>query len=250
MRIVEKVAAIMDRLSLRPDWGVSELARDLGADKSLVHRILKALVQVEWSRQVSGSRRYSLGPGFTALGQSEASLFRLVDLADPVITELAERLDETVYLSGRHLDHNVIVLIREGTKEVRAVSSVGRRTLMHCGAAGKVLLAFAHPQKRDELLLRQSLERYTPHTITDFVQLRHELEQVRGRGWSFENEEYALGVSGVAAPVLRTDGGLEAAICVRAPSSRLTIEEAARIAPQVLGAAKQISIALHLSAAA
>lgn len=240
MRVVEKVGAIVDLLATEPDWGVRELAREIDTDKAMVHRILKTLLKLEWTRQIPETKRYARGPALERLQGNDVPLFELIGLADPIIARLAQTLDETVYLSGRHANHNVIAIVCEGTKEVRAVARTGRRTPMHCGAAGKILMAFEPPPVRKKLL-EGPFKRYTSRTITDAVELGAELDAVRERGWAFESEEYAYGVSGVAVPVLSERGHLLAAICVRAPAARLGPAQAETLIPMLLGAAEELS---------
>jgi len=243
MRTVEKVTVIVRKFSEQAEWGVSELARAIDTDKAIVHRILKTLMREQWVQQNGVNRRYILGPALLELGASRVTRSELLYAAEPVVTELARRLDETVMLCGRHENFNVVELIREGTKDVRVVSALGRRIPLHCGAAGKVLVAFDHPSVCERLLASE-LTMYTPKTITDPDELMKRFAHIRERGWSFEDEEFSTGVSGIAAPVWGNGGRIEASICVRAPSSRLNESKAQRIAPLVVDAAMQISAVL------
>jgi DNA-binding IclR family transcriptional regulator len=58
---------------------------------------------------------------------------------------------------------------------VQGVTELGRPSVAHATAAGKVMLAFTG--RRPEPLLRA----YTERTITDAAALEAELEQLRGR---------------------------------------------------------------------
>ena len=149
-------------------------------------------------------------------------------------------------LCGRQRLSNVVELVRECTREVRVVSEVGRRIPLYCGAAGKTLVAFDHPSVL-ERLLETDLKAYTANTITTPEALRAELEETRRRGWGFENQEHAVGASGIGAPIWSSAGCVTGAIAIRAPSMRMSFKEAAAIAPSLMRAAADISARLGFS---
>jgi IclR family acetate operon transcriptional repressor len=92
---------------------------------------------------------------------------------------------------------------------------------------GKVLLAFAPPAEREELIECLELRRLTPNTITSRGALRRELAAVRSAGCAVDREEHELGVACVAAPVHGPAGDLVAAVGVSGPGGRvLTAVEA------------------------
>jgi DNA-binding IclR family transcriptional regulator len=68
-------------------------------------------------------------------------------------------------------------------------------------------------------LRRHPLERLTDATICDAKELEKELERIRKRGYAFDREEYALGVSCIAAPLLQ-DGQIVAAVGISLPTDR------------------------------
>lgn len=59
----------------------------------------------------------------------------------------------------------------------------------------------------------------TPNSIVDAAVFDRELARVRRRGYAFDQEEFALGVSCIGAPLLR-DGHLIAAYGVTMPTER------------------------------
>ena len=95
---------------------------------------------------------------------------------------------------------------------MRAPSIVGRRYPAHCGAAGKALLAFLPPRELEELIRRRGLKAYTSNTITTPAQLKAELQRVRERGYSIDNEEYEEGLKCIGAPVRDFSGNVVASI--------------------------------------
>jgi IclR family acetate operon transcriptional repressor len=83
---------------------------------------------------------------------------------------------------------------------------------------GKSVAAFT---AADQPGSSNELARFTPKTIVSAEMLYRELAQVRARGWSMNDEELHMGVSGVGAPISGGDGRVVAAVAVAAPASVL-----------------------------
>lgn len=246
MRTVHKVMALLENLGETGPAGVTELANRIGADKSVVHRILRTLRDGEWVEQDSRTRSYSIGPALSDLLAHLPSRTDLIAAAAPVLDDLVREVDETCYFSVRQGTFNVVELIRESTKEMRVVSEVGRRILLHQGSAGNVLLAFERPSTR-ERLLRKELPLVAGDDALDMDRLESELALIRDRGWGHDHGEYFPGICGLAAPVVSSHGVLMGCICVRAPASRLPFEVAQDWAPRVVSAAQDVVNALETS---
>jgi DNA-binding IclR family transcriptional regulator len=120
------------------------------------------------------------------------------------------------------------------------VSWVGRRTPLHCTAAGKVLLAFALPADQRRLL-ELPLTRETERTITDVTELGAQLEQARVRGYAQTQEELEDGLNAVAAPVRQADGSLAAALSVSGPAFRVRAIDLPRVGRITVDGATAIS---------
>jgi DNA-binding IclR family transcriptional regulator len=90
---------------------------------------------------------------------------------------------------------------------------------LYATALGKALLA--HAADTEQLnVLAVPLPRLTRHTITTPGRLRRQLEQVRRTGVAYENEEAALGVLCVSAPILDAEDRSIAAISVAGRTTR------------------------------
>jgi IclR family transcriptional regulator, KDG regulon repressor len=243
MRAVANAVRLIQKFEERPEWGVSDLARATGLDKAMTHRILRALLREQWVEQNLASRLYSLGPALRDIASLRHSRAEVQQAAEPILDKLVQRFNETVLLSSRHDLFHVVELIRECTREVRVVSQVGRRIPLYCGAAGKTWLAFDHPSLL-ERLLQTDLKTYTANTIANPDDLKAELDEIRQRGWGFENEEYSVGVRGIGAPIWNSTGCIAGTIAIRAPSTRMSFKEASEIAPSLMQAAADISARL------
>ncbi|MEZ5252159.1 MAG: IclR family transcriptional regulator C-terminal domain-containing protein [Ilumatobacteraceae bacterium] len=107
----------------------------------------------------------------------------------------------------------------------------GARIPLHAVPSGQVVLAEMPRADRDAYLARE-LEAFTAATIVDVAVLRARLEQVRRDGFAYSIDEFADGLSSIAAPLRTVDGRVIGALHVYGPSYRLCDERN----PAALGA--------------
>ena len=69
-----------------------------------------------------------------------------------------------------------------------------------------------------------ALPRETPRTITDRGRLEDELNEIRSLGYAVDDEEHALGLRCVAAPLFDELGRAVAAVSVSGPSARIPVD--------------------------
>jgi DNA-binding IclR family transcriptional regulator len=117
----------------------------------------------------------------------------------------------------------------------------GTRIPLHAVSSGHVFLA-GLPAPMLARYLAEPLERFTPNTLTDAASLLERLREVRRDGHAWAREEFALGITSVAAPVAGPSGEVVAAVHVHGPSYRFpqsgteeTIAAAVRAAAARIG---------------
>jgi IclR family acetate operon transcriptional repressor len=172
------------------------------------------------------TRRYILGRGTAILAHAYLRGKAVPDNLIAAVRELARRTEETAYVADWG-EHEIRVLASvEGSHIVR-VAEVGSGSYEHAHARanGKVLLAYAPLEVRQAYLRAHPLVPLTNDTITDPRELEKELEGVRKRGYAYDNEEFAIGVSCVGAPLL-LDGHLIATFGLSVPTDRFKARRA------------------------
>ena len=123
---------------------------------------------------------------------------------------------------------------------VVSVARLGRPSIGHATAVGKVVLAFgAGPPATGA-----ELTAYTERTIVDPETLAAEIEAVRARGWAEAAGEREPDLNALAAPVFGRAGDLAAAVGLQGPAARLTAARRAEVLPALLDAAAGVQRAL------
>lgn len=222
------------------DLGVVQLADRLGLTLSTAHRIARALVVEGYLAQHEGRERYRLGPQALLLGQA-AQRAMGIDVARPIMQRLADSTQESVNLGLLDGDHAIVIQRIESSQPLRFSMDVGARIELHATSVGKSLLAFNDELRGYVDTLGDPLVRLTNKTHSTRAGLRKDLDQIRRRGWSTDDEESMLGVRCVAAPVVDTDGQARAAVAVQAPAVRMPGRRFGRLGPEVRRAADEIA---------
>lgn len=223
--------------------GVSEIARELGLSKAVVHRILQSLT----SRSLVGvdpiTRGYRLGPGAIALGARALRDFDLRAAARPTLRRLRDLTGETTTLSMLLEGSRLYLDQYESPREIKMTVPLGRPFPLYAGASGRAMLAFL-PDQTVEHLIAAGLERMTSETILDPDELRRCLAATRASGFATSRGERQDGAGSVAAPVFGVDGEVMGAISVCGPVSRFDGAAVDRYVPLVRSAAAEISRSL------
>ncbi|GAB3913822.1 IclR family transcriptional regulator [Kibdelosporangium lantanae] len=236
---VDRALAILDILAARGEAGVTEIATELDVHKSTAFRLIGALENRRLVEQVAERGKYRLGFGIVRLAGATTARLDLPRESHPVCERLALELDETVNVAIMDSGQATNITQVYGTAAVTTRNWIGQRTPLHATSSGKVLLAWA-PEEDLELAL-DTLERYTPNTITSRSRLLAELDTIRDHGWGSTNEELEIGLNALAAPIRDGSGGVIAAVSVSGPAYRLTVELFAEVAEKLCAGAAEIS---------
>jgi len=236
--VLQKARRLLDAFdAYTPSLGITELSRRSGVPKTTCFRLAQELVACEMLDR-DGSR-YRLGAWLFELGQRVPEHRRLRVAAAPFLEEISRDTHETAALSIPGHDEILFSEKYVGSQgRGQVVTQVDGRVPLHCGASGKVVLAFGPPE-RVERMCERGLEARTPFTITDPERLRDQLEGVRSQGFAVERQELVVGYGAVAAPVwVRSE--VVATMTVVAPVSRLDVS---RFSVSVLRAASALTSA-------
>lgn len=238
---IERAIAVLECLRLSDrSLALSEIAREIELTASTVHRLVRALVKAGYVEQDHSTEHYRLGIGIAVLGQRaiESSGYQL---ARPILAALSESSGESASLAIRRGAEVVVIDRVMGPAPLRFDHPTGAELAAYASAMGKALLAFSSSTIEAEVAQHQSLERFTPRTITDRDTLAIELTKTAERGYAINIEERYDGVSAVAAPVLSASGRAHSAIGLQGPSIRLTPSRLAELVPLVRDAASEVA---------
>jgi DNA-binding IclR family transcriptional regulator len=217
---VQRAFSVLDALAeADTELGTNEIARRTGINASSVSRLLATLVAGGLVEHVPDSGRYRLGLRLLQLGNVVLARLDLRQIARPHLQALVESTRETATLSAPGELDAVTVDFVQSPSSVQGVARLGRPSVGHATATGKVLLAFGH-----QTLPTGQLKAYTGSTITQRAALGAELDAVRKRGYAYNFGEREDDLHAIAAPVFGSRAELAAIIGVQGPASRFSRE--------------------------
>jgi len=234
----QRTLAILDVLAEEGALGTNEIARRLGTTASTVSRQLGTLVESDYVEHIPESGRYRLGIRLVQIGNLVLMRLDLRAVARRHLEALAAETGETATLSVPGDPDAITIDFVPARHYVQGVTQLGRPSVAHATAAGKVMLAFTN--RMPPLPLRA----YTERTITDPAVLAAELTQVRGRGWADAYEEREPELNAIAAPSFGSDGLLAGVIALQGPVPRFGRAPARKAVGPLLERAGAISQAL------
>lgn len=210
--VVARALLILGQFSVAtPALTISELSRCTGLAVATVFRLLGELEAGQYVER-SPRGRYRLGKRLWEMGLLTPLHARLRESALPFLLNLQYKTGETVQFAIP--DGAAALYIEKLTNEetVPQQSRIGARMPLHATGLGKAILASSTCEMLDEVLA-QPLKPYTPNTIVDPENFRHELHQIRERGYATSSEEYVAGSMSIAAPVM-VEGSIQAAVAL------------------------------------
>lgn len=243
-RRFELLAALLDHESgTGRGMGVVAVSSRVGREKSQVSRGLAALVRDELADRDETSLEYSVGPALLALAARAGSPHLLL-VARPVLERLASEVGERADLCV--VDDGQVLAVESvaSSNTVQSVGWTGRRTPVHCTAAGRVLLAGL---PTDAEVLREvgggPLPVAGPNGPVAVDDLLRRVQLARLQGWAVADRELDPDVLAVAAPIRDRWGTVVAAITVAGPAFRIA-DRVDEVAAAVRRAAASIEVAV------
>jgi len=225
-----------------PSLSMTEIADHAGLSKSTAFRVAHTLEQLGYLRRDPDTKRYRPGLKVLRLGFSTLNSLEMGQIAQPYLKALSAECGETTNMTVRD-GTDIVYVVRNKTQQILAVDlHLGSRLPVYCTSMGKVQLMDFSRHDLADLLGEGPYPVVGPNTITTLDGLVDEIKRIRRQGYAINDEELAVGLRAVAAPVRGRQGQVAAAINVSIPSARASrrqMEET--LAPMVLETAGEIS---------
>lgn len=224
----------------KPHMTLSEVAAQAGLARPTARRILITLEELGYVR--GGDTGFSLTPRVLELGMAYIGSTNVWELAQPHLRDLVDRTGESCSMA--QLDGSDIVYVARVAvpKLVTLAVTIGTRFPAAQTSLGKVLLAALEESELDRVLATPSRSGIEPRWNPSRDELEETLREVRARGWAVTDQDLALGIRSVAAPVRNGQGRTVAAVNVNAHAAETSVERLVEAhLPLLLRAASSIS---------
>ena len=235
LSILESLARAEGGLTL------TDIGQRVQLPSSSVHRLLATLEKMGYVYQAGELGRWYVGLQAFAVGSSFLASRDFVAQSHPYMRRLMDQSGETVNLAILDGTEAVFVDQVQCREMMRTIVKLGSRAPLHASGVGKAMFASLPDDQIDAILKVRGLPRITGNTITTPETMWASVRVIRQRGWSFDDEEHALGTRCVAAPIYDEHAETLGAISLAGPSSRLPDERIRQLGPLVAHTAEELT---------
>lgn len=249
MKSLQKALDILELFWKHHDeLSLAEMAALSHHNKAAVFRIVSTLAKRGYLKQEKARGKYSLGNVFLEFSGIVKGNVEIRDLAIPYLVELSRFVKESVLIAIWDGKNSVFTETFHETSyssgPLKVIPEEGTSIPLYCTCPGKIILANMSEEEHIQYFKKTEMEKRTPNTIVDLPILKKEFPDIRNENIAFDDEEYVLGVRGVASGIRGSRGHIVGAICVIGPSVRLSKDTLKKMGPTVRSFAVRISKAL------
>ena len=216
------------------------LAAKVAMTRNKTYRLLATLMEKGLVDRDPQTGFYQLGFNSMSLAQKMLKHSSVINLAHPIMEDLAKRHHEAVYMTVIRGDEVVFLDMVDCEQQIKAMSLVGEKFPFFTNAAGKVIKALQVRELPEWLAQKR---RGKAKQVPDPEKLASELLEIRSNGGvAFDIGGLGEGISSVAVAVKDYAGKVIGAITLLAPSFRMVRERIENeIVPSLIEGAGLIS---------
>ncbi|MBP1745598.1 MAG: transcriptional regulator [Deltaproteobacteria bacterium] len=237
LKILDCFTASESQLSLKL------LNEKTGLYKSGILRLCGTLVAQGYLVRMPAST-YRLGPKLLILGNVYEKSNPLAPVARPILRELSLQTGESSALYIIEGLKRLCLIEQEGFLPIRYVMTEGKTQELYAGAGGKVLLAYAPEELRDQILSNLTLRKITNSTIVNRRQLEKEFKAIRECGFAISLGERIPELAAMAVPVFDAFQKACAALSIGGLIQRFTADRCRKYLKPLKGSAHELSLLL------
>ncbi|MFC1869021.1 IclR family transcriptional regulator [Thermodesulfobacteriota bacterium] len=244
---VEKAIDILLAFTpLNQEMGTLEVSEKVGIHISTASRILHALTEKRLLQRHPKTKKFQLGPSSMAISMAirKSLETNLIHIAKPFMDDLRDNIGETIALEIFSGVNTVLAYLAYGPHRTNLAGSIGDILAVHAAAGAKAILAFSSREVRSRVL-KGTLVRLTPNTITDCALLQKQFQKIRQRSISLDREEHDIGTNAMGTPIFNVEGKPVAGLVVAGPSQRIKLKVDSPVALQLKETATKISEQLY-----
>ncbi|MFW6586617.1 IclR family transcriptional regulator [Acinetobacter baumannii] len=235
---LDKVMLILNYLSDHPGKKFAQIQEDLKLPRSSTSSLLNSLLIHNLIRKEKNL--FFLGTSLTVLGHASLEQRDICHIAKPIMAELRNTTQLTCHLGVLQNTVAIYLLKMESHQPVSINTWIGKNLSLHSSGIGKVLCAWLPEDELLRLFPEEELEGFTQNTITTRTKLFQEFENIRMRGFAYDNEEDSPGVNCIACPIFDNQNNVQAAISMSGVGNQFLEQNREKYSHFILNSAYQI----------
>jgi IclR family pca regulon transcriptional regulator len=193
------ILCLFDREHTR--LNLTEISRNSGINKTSTFRFVNTLIKLGYLRKNSNTKTIKLGPKALLLGNNFTQGFDLLQITKPLIDNVFT--EYTITIDSALLDgHTLLALYRREAPNTLFFRQPLASQDLYARAMGKAILAQFNKTELFSFLNSVPRVKHTANTLVKKKDLLAEMEAIRNRGYSINNEEYLIGLVCIGAPLM------------------------------------------------
>lgn len=200
---------------------LTEIADAADLSPSTTHRLLTTLQYERYVRFDQSARGWVVGVQAYMTGTNFLKTRNLVDVARPRMRRLMEESSEIVNLAVEENGEALYLARVGGPRVAQAAVPQTERTLLHCSAVGKALLAGMPESRIQAIVTQRGMHQFTRSTLSSLPALHRDLTLIRSRGYALDQEERVSGLRCIAAPIFDENARVMGALSLSGASRRM-----------------------------
>ena len=241
IRAVDRAVDVLLCFSTQtPALNMTQISERTGIHKSTVHRMLATLEQRHFVQRDAETGIYRLGVRLIQMAHLSLEGINIHQVALPYMQILADEFRETVDLAVLDQNHVMFLDVIQSPQRVKLSSAPGMRLPAFATASGKAILAWLPEEEAIRVRDKNNIN-YDANKEPTLEGFLEDLQIIRERGFSLDEEELEIGINAVGAPILGIDRKPVASIAVAGPAFRLDRHLLDRIGGRLVEISKQIS---------
>ncbi len=252
--LLERTLAVFELLSANAQgMQLADIADGLHIPRSATHRVLTSLVERGYVRQERRHGGYQLTAKIATLAFTFLAGLGVTDLAQPILDRLARETGELVRLAVVDGERLIWVAKSQGLQfGLRYDPEMGQVARLSCSASGIAWLSCLPEHEALALVEKQgygSRAEYGPKAPQTPQAFLKYLRAARKSGFALVTQTYSNWMNTIAAPI-RDAFGQEVigTVNIAGPHVRLTEARMLELAPKLLDAARELSVAMVANA--
>jgi IclR family transcriptional regulator, acetate operon repressor len=252
--LLERTLRVLELLAENaPGLQLYDIAERLDIPRSATHRVLASLMEHGYVRQERLQGTYQLTAKITSLAFTYLARSGITDFAQPILDKLAAESGELVRLAVINGKELVWVAKAQGSAYgLRYDPDMGQVARLSCSASGHAWLSCLSDEEAFALVTSQgfgSRSEYGPRAPETREALLRYLRKARKRGFSIVTQTYTPWTNAIAAPIRHPKTQeVSGVVVIAGPAVRFTEPRMEALAPDLLNAARELSLTPATSA--
>ncbi|QND50493.1 IclR family transcriptional regulator (plasmid) [Phyllobacterium sp. 628] len=244
VQVLDRSLNLLSIIADNDGSSLSDLAERTGMAPSTVHRLLTSLANHGMLAHDQETGNWTIGVRSFEIGNAFLRYRKLGAISRPFLKQLMDECGETANIAIEDDGDVVFISQIESHAPMRAFFRPGRRGPIHASGIGKAILATWSDTDIGQVLSGKSLDHFTSHTLDTLPALLKDVQEIRARGWSIDDEEHTLGMRCIAAPLFNEYGEAIAGISISGPAVRLPRDKLSVFGPIVQRTADALTKAM------